>query len=227
MSGLPIAICVCSGGLDSTVSATIAKEEGYELYILHLNYGHRAEEREIESTSRIASYLGAKEVKFIDLNFLKELGGSSLTDFSIPVPVGDDIPNDETPSTWVPCRNLVFLSLASSYAEIVKADSLFVGFNAEEAESYPDNTDKFVQAFNDTLLNAVASFSKPPQVKAPLVGMYKRDIVRKGLEVNAPMDLSWSCYFEYDKHCGKCEACMHRKRGFSEAGIEDPTEYME
>ena len=227
MSDKPKAVCVCSGGLDSTVSATIAKEEGYDLYMLHLNYGHRAEKSEIEATSRIASYLGAKEVKLIDLDFLKELGGSSLTDFSIPVPVGEEIPKDETPSTWVPCRNLVFLSLASSYAEIIKAESLFVGFNAEEAESYPDNTEEFVDNFNAMLLNAVASFTKPPKVKAPLVGMYKRDIARKGVEVKAPMNLTWSCYFDYDKHCGKCEACMHRKRGFSEAGIEDPTEYLE
>ncbi|MDY6966584.1 MAG: 7-cyano-7-deazaguanine synthase QueC [Halobacteriota archaeon] len=220
------AVCLCSGGLDSTVSTTIAKEEGHDLYILHLNYGHRAENKEIEAVISIASQLDAREVKFVDLSFLKELGGSSLTDFSVPVPVHEEVKPGETPSTWVPCRNLVFLSLASSYAEVIKADFIFTGFNAEEAQSYPDNTEVFSEKFNEVLREAVASFTKPPLVKAPLVKMFKSDIMRKAVEVKAPIELTWSCYLDYEKHCGKCEACRHRSRGFIEANIEDPTEYM-
>jgi len=221
------AVCVCSGGLDSTVSAAIAKEEGYDLYFLHLNYGHRAQEKEIEATGNIARYLNAEDIKFQELNFLKELGSSSLTDFSIDVPTGDSVKfGNVTPSTWVPCRNLVFLSLASSYAEANGAEAIFVGFNAEEAESYPDNTSSFVDKFNTVLTESVASFSEPPQIKAPLVDMYKKDIVRKAIEVNAPFSLTWSCYLDYEKQCGECEACQHRKRGFKEAKIKDPTDYM-
>lgn len=221
------AICVCSGGLDSTVSATIAKKEGYDLFFLHLNYGHRAEKKEIKATKNIAQHLGAKEIKFVDLDFLKELGASSLTDFSIPVPSGDKVEfGKDTPSTWVPCRNLVFLSLASSFAEVRGAEAIFVGFNLEEAESYPDNTSLFVEKFNSVLVESVASFTKPPRIKAPLVDLYKKGIVQKAIEVEAPISLTWSCYLDYEKQCGKCEACQHRKRGFMEAKIKDPTYYM-
>ena len=221
------AICVCSGGLDSTISAAIAKKGGYDLYFLHLNYGHRAEKKEIEATKNIAKILCAKETKIVDLDFIKELGSSSLTDFSIPVPVGDEVGfGTKTPSTWVPCRNMVFLSLASSFAEAKSAEAIFVGFNAEEAESYPDNTFEFVEKFNNLLVGSVASFSKPPKIMAPLVDMYKKDIVKKGIEVDAPISLTWSCYLDYEKQCGECEACQHRRRGFKEANIEDPTEYM-
>ncbi len=221
------AVSVCSGGLDSTVAAAIAKHEGYEIDVLHANYGQIATDREIESVKKISEYLGAKEVTFVDLDFLETFGGSALTDPSIDLPVDDNVNLDgvSTPSTWVPCRNLVLLSVASSFAESIGASAIFVGFNAEEAQSYPDNRPVFLDAFNKTLENAVASFTDLITVKAPVIGMFKRDIVKKGIEVEAPLHLTWSCYLGGKNHCGRCEACQHRKRGFEEAGIEDMTVY--
>ena len=220
-------MCVCSGGIDSTVAATIASREGYELYVLHVSYGQRAELREREAVKRISAYLGAADLKFTTIDMIKELGGSALTDYRKVVPAGEEVKLDrnETPSTWVPCRNLVLLSLASAYAEVISADSIFVGFNAEEAKSYPDNSKEFVERYNVVLEKAVASFSTPPEVRAPLVDLLKPEIIKKGIEVGAPLKFTYSCYLGGEKHCGLCESCQHRRRGFRDAGVEDPTEY--
>ena len=223
------AVCVCSGGIDSTVAATIALQEGYELHIFHASYGQRAEQREKEAVEQIADYLGAKELKFVELPFLKELGGSALTDAKRKVPVGEEVNLDEekeTPPTWVPCRNLVLLAHASAYAEVISAEAIFVGFNAEEARSYPDNEKEFVNRFNTVLEKAVASYCQPPTVKAPLVDLLKPEIIKKGVEVKAPVHLTYSCYLGEEQHCGICESCVHRRRGFKEAGVEDPTAYI-
>lgn len=224
-----IAVCVCSGGIDSTIAATIASHEGYELHFFHASYGQRAEDREKETVKKIARYLGAKDLKLAEIPFLKELGGSALTDIKREVPVAEEVNLDvekETPSTWVPCRNLILLAHASAYAEVIGAEALFVGFNAEEARSYPDNELEFVKRYNKVLKKAVASFSQPPVVKAPLVQLLKPAIIKKGVEVEAPLHLTYSCYFGEEKHCGICESCLHRRRGFKDAGVEDPTEYM-
>ncbi len=222
-----LAVCVCSGGIDSTVAATIASREGYELYVLHVSYGQRAELREREAVKRISAYLGAADLKFTTIDMIKELGGSALTDYRKVVPAGEEVKLDknETPPTWVPCRNLVLLSLASAYAEVISADSIFVGFNAEEAKSYPDNSKEFVERYNVVLEKAVASFSTPPEVRAPLVDLLKPEIIKKGIEVGAPLKFTYSCYLGGEKHCGLCESCQHRRRGFRNAGVEDPTEY--
>jgi len=221
-------VCVCSGGIDSTVAATIASREGYELYVLHVSYGQRAELREREAVKRISAYLGAADLKFTTIDMIKELGGSALTDYRKVVPAGEEVKLDknETPPTWVPCRNLVLLSLASAYAEAISADSIFVGFNAEEAKSYPDNSKEFVERYNVVLEKAVASFSTPPEVRAPLVDLLKPEIIKKGIEVGAPLKFTYSCYLGGEKHCGLCESCQHRRRGFRDAGVEDPTEYI-
>jgi len=220
-------VCVCSGGIDSTVAATIASREGYELYVLHVSYGQRAELREREAVKRISAYLGAADLKFTTIDMIKELRGSALTDYGKVVPAGEEVKLDknETPPTWVPCRNLVLLSLASAYAEVISADSIFVGFNAEEAKSYPDNSKEFVERYNVVLEKAVASFSTPPEVRAPLVDLLKPEIIKKGIEVGAPLKFTYSCYLGGEKHCGLCESCQHRRRGFRDAGVEDPTEY--
>lgn len=226
------AVCVCSGGIDSTVVATIASLEGYELYFFHASYGQRAEAREREAVERIAHYLGATELKFVDIPFLRELGGSALTDIKRKVPVAEEVKLDldkeqETPSTWVPSRNLILLAHASAYAEVIGADALFVGFNAEEARSYPDNDAEFVKRYNAVLEKAVASFSRVPSVKAPLVHLFKPEIIKEGREVKAPLHLTYSCYLGEEKHCGICASCLHRRRGFKDAGVEDPTEYKQ
>ncbi|MHC1611185.1 MAG: 7-cyano-7-deazaguanine synthase QueC [Candidatus Methanospirareceae archaeon] len=220
------AVCVCSGGIDSTVAATVASYEGYELYFIHASYGQRAEARERGAVEEIARYLGANELKFVRIPFLKELGGSSLTEIERAVPVPEDLDKEETPSTWVPSRNLILLAHASAYAEVIGADAIFVGFNAEEARAYPDNDVEFVKRFNTVLEKAVASYSQPPVVKAPLVHLLKPAIIKKGVEVEAPLHLTYSCYLGKEQHCGICASCLRRKRGFREAGVEDPTEYI-
>ena len=222
------AVCLCSGGIDSTVAAALALIAGYKVYILHASYGQRAAMREREAVGKIASNLGANELKFVDIPFLKELGASSLTDTGRDVPVAEEVVLDnekETPSTWVPCRNLIFLAYASAYAEVISAEAIFVGFNAEEARSYPDNRKEFVDRYNAVLRIAIASFSQPPEVKAPLVDLLKLEIIERGIEVKAPLHLTYSCYLGRAKHCGLCESCLHRSRGFKDAGVEDPTVY--
>jgi 7-cyano-7-deazaguanine synthase len=219
------AVCLCSGGMDSTIAATIAKQSGYELHLFHVNYGQKAEKKELEVVSKIKDVLGAKDLVSVDIDLFRNL--SALTNEKAAIPVGDQVNLNaiSTPPTWVQCRNLVFVSLAAAYAEYLGAEKIYVGFNAEEAQSYPDNRPEFVDRFNFLLTKAVASFSKPPEIEAPLVNMFKREIVKTGIDVMAPLALTWSCYQNGENQCGICESCQHRKRGFLEAGVPDPTEY--
>ncbi|MFZ2071369.1 MAG: 7-cyano-7-deazaguanine synthase QueC [Halobacteriota archaeon] len=228
MSGPKPAVCVCSGGIDSTVAAAVAAQAGYDLYLFHAYYGQRAAKREKEAVEKIAAYLGAKEWKLVEIPFLKELGRSALTDIAVKIPLGEEVNLEEkkTPATWVPCRNLILLAMAGAYAEVISAEAIFVGFNAEEARAYPDNEKEFVERYNAVLEKAVASYCLPPRVKAPLVELFKPEIIKKGVELKAPLHLSYSCYLGGAKHCGICESCLHRRHGFEGAGVEDPTEYF-
>lgn len=222
----PKAVCLSSGGLDSTVAAAKALHDGFDIHIFHVLYGQKAERREKKAIEKIARALGASEVRFVRTDIFQNQ--TPLTTAEAPIPSGDevDIKNTtSTPSTWVHCRNLVFGSMAAAYAEAIGAERIFVGFNAEEGKSYPDNRPEFVERFNLLLEKSVASFSRPPRIEAPLVNLLKPEIVKLGSEVNAPMELTWSCYLDGDVHCGECEACQHRRFGFLEAGVVDPTEY--
>jgi len=219
-------VCLCSGGLDSTIAAAMARRDGHELYLFHVNYGQKAEKKELEVVNLLAEAFSAREVTAVDLDIFRNL--SALTSPQAPIPMGEQVDLDasSTPSTWVQCRNLVFVSLAAAYAEHLGAEKIYVGFNAEEAQSYPDNRPDFVERFNLLLEKSVASFSRPPRIEAPLLHLFKPDIVRLGMKVQAPLALSWSCYHQGEKHCGSCESCQHRRRGFQEAGVVDPTEYL-
>jgi len=222
----PKAVCLCSGGLDSTVAAAKALDEGFEISIIHILYGQKAEGREERAVQEIAKALGASEVRFARTDLF--YNHAPLTTAGSPIPTGDEVDirgPKPTPSTWVYCRNLVFGSMAAAYAEEIGAEGIYVGFNAEEGESYPDNRPKFVDRFNLLLEKSVASFSRPPKIEAPLLHLYKPGIVRMGAELGAPMALTWSCYREGTVHCGECESCQHRRRGFMEAGVDDPTVY--
>jgi 7-cyano-7-deazaguanine synthase len=222
----PKAVCLSSGGLDSTVAAAKALHDGFDIHIIHVLYGQKAERREKRAIEEIAKALGASEVRFVRTDIFQNQ--TPLTTAEAPIPSGDevDIKNTtSTPSTWVHCRNLVFGSMAAAYAEAIGAERIFVGFNAEEGRSYPDNRPDFVERFNSLLEKSVASFSRPPKIEAPLVDLFKPEIVKLGSELGAPMELTWSCYLDGDVHCGECEACQHRRFGFLEAGVVDPTEY--
>jgi 7-cyano-7-deazaguanine synthase len=224
--GVKKAVCLCSGGLDSTIAATIARNRGYEIYLFHVNYGQKAERKELEVVERLKEALGAKNLVSADIELFKNLSALTSKDASIPMDADVNLDASDTPSTWVQCRNLVFTSLAAAYAEYLGAEKIFVGFNAEEAQSYPDNRPEFVERFNFLLDKAVASYSLPPKIEAPLVNLFKPEIVRMGIKEGAPLELSWSCYLEGEKHCGRCESCQHRRRGFEEAGVADPTKYL-
>lgn len=217
---MSIAICICSGGLDSSVAAAMAKNRGYRIHLLHFSYGQRAQLPEYRAASKIAKHLGAQLIR-LKLDFMREFR-SALIQPEIPL---DSQVYRSVPATWVPARNAIFLSIAAGLAESLEADAIFVGFNAQEARSYPDNTLEFVSAFNWMLRWGAPTRSI--QVIAPLVELEKPQIVELGLREQAPLELTWSCYLGdyYPLHCGECASCRNRKQGFSSAGIPDPAKY--
>lgn len=226
MTDKPKAISVLSGGLDSTV-ATGYYSDKYKIHAITFNYGQRSARMEIDSSKAICEKLGIEHT-VIELPWLKKLGKSALTsDAEIPELKEDELDNkqicDETArKVWVPGRNVVFTAIATSFAEAEEAEIIIVGWDLEEAVTFPDNSKEFLDAFNNVLeigtLDGV-------QIKAPVIDMNKYEIVKMGSKLNAPMNLSYSCYIGKEGHCGTCESCMRRKRAFKEAEIEDETKY--
>lgn len=221
------AIAVLSGGLDSTVATNIFKED-YQIHALTFNYGQRSAEMEIKSASKICEVIGADHT-VIDIPWLANLGRSALTtnQEEIPEPETDQLDDlnaslDTARRVWVPGRNIVFTAIANSFAESEGADIIIVGWDLEEAATFPDNTKEFLEAFNKVL--EVGSFDDV-RIEAPLIGMNKVEIVEIGNESGAPMDLSYSCYKGAGNHCGICESCMRRARAFKKAKINDKTVY--
>ena len=220
------AISVLSGGLDCTV-ATSAYAEDYEIHAITFNYGQKAFERELKAAKEICAKMNWAH-NVIDLPWLAGISTSSLnTSEDIPeVSFGDlddlERSSETAESVWVPARNMVFTSIAASYAESLGAEIIIVGWDAEEAATFPDNSKEFLDAFNELI-----SAGSPDEIRieAPAIDLNKEEIVKLGVEVNAPMELSYSCYKGLDKHCGVCESCMRRKRAFMNMGIEDLTEY--
>ena len=223
----PKGISVLSGGLDCTVATSIYAQE-YDLTALTFNYGQRSFDQEVKHSKIICEKLGMKHV-IIDLPWLKKISNSSLTtDNEIPQIEENELDNYDVAiksakSVWVPARNTVFCSIALAYAESIGAEIIIVGWDYEEAKTFPDNSKEYLNAFNETI--KYGSFDNI-EIKAPLIDMDKIGIVKKGKEVNAPMDLSYSCYSGTDKHCGVCESCKRRKRAFINANINDDTTYL-
>jgi 7-cyano-7-deazaguanine synthase len=222
------AITVLSGGLDSTVATSYFNDE-YEIHALTFDYGQWSAEREIESAKAVCEKLNIKHT-VLDLPWLSKLGGSALTsNEEIPELKVDELDNkkvcDETArKVWVPGRNIVFTAIATSFAEAKGAQIIIVGWDLEEAATFPDNSKEFLNAFNNVLeIGSIADI----KIEAPVIDMNKKGIVELGKQVGAPMDLSYSCYKGGKEHCGVCESCMRRKRAFQESGIEDKTIYLE
>lgn len=221
------AVVLLSGGLDSTTSAAIAKSQGFELYALSFDYAQR-HRRELEAAKQVAAALGVAEHRILPLP-LGELGGSALTDACIAVP---DAPSpgaigQTIPITYVPGRNTVFIAFALSYAEVVGAHAIFLGINAMDYSGYPDCRPEYIEAFQTLahLATKQGVEGEGPRLETPLISMSKADIVRAGLEHDAPLELTWSCYRGGTKACGTCESCVLRLRGFAEAGAKDPVAY--
>jgi len=222
------AVVVLSGGLDSTTCAALAREAGYELYPLTFDYGQR-HRVELGAARKIAAYYGAADRhKIVRLDFFRDFGGSALTDDSIAVPERPDgaVPDDEIPVTYVPGRNLIFLSVAVSYAETIAAEAVYIGVNALDYSGYPDCRPEFVRSFEQTaaLATKAGVGGRPVRIETPLVRMTKADIVREGVRLGVPFELTWSCYKGGDAPCGVCDSCLLRRKGFAEAGVRDPLE---
>jgi 7-cyano-7-deazaguanine synthase len=222
--GPQLAVCLVSGGMDSCVTAAIANEENDELAFLHVSYGQRTEKRERESFEAIANHFGVTSRLSISMEQLAKIGGSSLTDDAIPVTT-PDLSSTGIPSSYVPFRNAHLLATAVSWSEVIKATSIYIGAVAEDSSGYPDCRPEFYAAFQSVL-----DLGTRPEthitIRTPVIAMRKSEIVRKGLELGAPLHLTWSCYRESELACGNCDSCALRLRAFREARASDPIPYM-
>jgi 7-cyano-7-deazaguanine synthase len=223
------AVVLVSGGMDSCVTAAMANLE-YSLAFLHVNYGQRTEARELRAFHELADFYKAEKRLVVSLEHLKVIGGSALTDATIPVPESGppqfNIPHSafRIPITYVPFRNAHLLSIAVSWAEVLGATKIFIGAVEEDSSGYPDCREVFYQAFN----KAIELGTKPEtrvEIVTPLIHLKKSEIVKKGVGLGAPFQYTWSCYQASDKACGKCESCALRLKGFKEAGVMDPIPY--
>ena len=216
------AVVAVSGGMDSCVTAAIAKQS-YELAFIHINYGQRTESRELKSFNDIADFYDVKERLVIDFQHLAKIGGSSLTDKNIEVTKAD-LDNKEIPSSYVPFRNANILSACVSWAEVIKAEAIFVGAVYEDSSGYPDCRPEFFSAY-EKMIDIGTRPETKIKIVTPIINLSKSEIVQKGVELNAPLELTWSCYQNEDEACGVCDSCALRLRGFQMAGIEDPIPY--
>lgn len=222
------AVCLISGGLDSCVCAYIAKKENYEIYGLTFNYAQR-HKKEINCSKKICELLNVKKHIIFDLE-LDKFGGSSLVDKKI-LPEKNHKINEIgkiIPSTYVPARNTIFLSIALAYAETINADAIFIGINSIDFSGYPDCRPEYIKAFQKMadLSTKQCVEGKKIVIKIPLIKMDKAEIIKKGLELKVPFNHTWSCYYGKDKACGKCDSCLLRLKGFNEAGVKDPIPYL-
>ena len=218
----PMAVVLASGGMDSCVTATMAAKD-YRLAMLHVQYGQRTQRRELEAFVAIADHLGAVHRLVTNLDHLKRIGGSSLTDDAIAVSEAD-LETQAVPSSYVPFRNAHLLAIATSWAEVLGAVRIFFGAVEEDSSGYPDCRQAFVTAYN----NLIEAGTKPEthiRVETPLIELSKEAIVRAGVAAGAPLALTWSCYKALDLACGHCDSCALRLRGFHRAGLRDPIAY--
>jgi len=222
------AVVLLSGGIDSATTLAIAKDSGYEVYAISFRYGQR-HHFEIEAAKKIAIDMGVKRhfITYIDLT---SFGGSALTD-DIPVPKIGEVEDigKEIPVTYVPARNIIFLSLALGWAEVLGVSDIFIGVNVVDYSGYPDCRSEFIEAFekaaNLGTRNGVEG--KKIKIHTPLISLSKAEIIRKGIKLGVDYSLTHSCYDPdaNGRACGKCDSCLLRKKGFEKAGVEDPTIY--
>ncbi len=224
MSRPKIAICIISGGMDSALSAAIAREEGYQIVGVHYNYGQRTEKKELECYRKISEDLETVKNYEIDLDFFEQIGASALTDESIEVPTGGI--EEGVPVTYVPFRNGIFLSIAAAIAEKHGAEALYIGVVEEDSSGYPDCRESYIQAMERAIDLGTRDETRV-KIKMPLVAMKKSQIVQKALELSVPLEHTWSCYQSEDEACGVCDSCRLRLKGFEEAGVKDPIAYAE
>ena len=225
MSAKPTAIVSLSGGLDSCVTTALAHASGFNLALLHVDYGQLTKTREYQAFDNIANFYGVEsKMRLVtQLPSLQNIGGSSITDVNIPLSNGD-LNREDIPNSYVPFRNAHLLATAVSWAEVIKASTIYVGFVEEDSSGYPDCQESFLKAFE-----LAANLGTKPitqiALMAPLIYMKKHEIVSTGLKIGAPLHLSWSCYQNNTEACGHCDSCLIRLRGFAQANVIDPIRY--
>jgi len=228
VSERPLAVVLASGGMDSCVTTAVAAQE-HELALLHLTYGQRTQQRELRAFHALADHFKAKKRLVVDVSHLAKIGGSSLTDPSIDIRAADpkvlfNAVKDDIPSSYVPFRNATFLSIATSWAEVIRAGRIYIGAVEEDGSGYPDCRKEFYDAYD----RVIALGTRPGsgiRVETPVISLSKADIVRRGIELQAPFELTWSCYQSEDRACGICDSCALRLRAFRMAGVDDPIPY--
>ena len=219
-----IAVVLVSGGMDSCVTAAIAAPDNEDLAFLHISYGQRTEARERKAFNDIADHYSVKDRLDVSIEHLAKIGGSSLTDEKIAVTEAN-LESKEIPTSYVPFRNANMLSIAVSWAEVIGANVIYIGAVAEDSSGYPDCRPKFYEAFQKT----IDIGTKPDtqiEIRTPIIHLSKAEIVRKGIEMKAPLHLTWSCYRNEELACGTCDSCALRLRGFEQAGVKDPIAYV-
>lgn len=219
-----VAVVLVSGGMDSCVTAAIAAAESDELALLHISYGQRTEARERRAFNDIADHFGVAKRMDVSIEYLAKIGGSSLTDAGIAV-TDADLDSKEIPTSYVPFRNANMLAIATSWAEVLGATSIYIGPVAEDSSGYPDCRPEFYEAFQQTI-NTGTKPDTHIEIRTPIIHLSKAQIVKKGIELGAPFHLTWSCYRNETLACGTCDSCALRLRGFEQAGIKDPISYQ-
>ena len=217
-----LAIVLVSGGMDSCVTAAIAARENEKLAFLHISYGQRTEARERRAFNGIADHYRVEKRLDISIEYLARIGGSSLTDTAIAV-TDADLDSATIPTSYVPFRNANMLAIATSWAEVIGGSAIYIGAVSEDSSGYPDCRPEFYEAFQKT----IDAGTKPEthiEIRTPVIAMSKAEIVAKGVELAAPLHLTWSCYRNEDVPCGTCDSCALRARGFAAAGVMDPLE---
>ena len=217
-------VVLVSGGMDSCVTAAIAEQESKSLAFLHISYGQRTEERERRAFVEIADHYGVRDRLDVSIEHLAKIGGSSLTDSSVEVTEAD-LASTEVPTSYVPFRNANMLSIATSWAEVIGAGAIYIGAVAEDSSGYPDCRPEFYDAFREVIKTG----TKPEtyiEIRTPIIDLSKAEIVRKGVDLDAPLHLTWSCYRNEEFACGTCDSCALRLRGFENARVQDPIAYQ-
>lgn len=221
------AVVLLSGGLDSTTALYLAKSQGFEVYAISFNYGQR-HKKEIESAKKVAEKADIKEHIIVNTN-MNAWGGSALTDSHIQVPEGEEN-RQEIPVTYVPARNMIFLSYAASYAEAVGAQDIFIGVSQVDYSGYVDCRKEFIDAMENAINKGTVCAvedNKPIKIHAPFMNMTKAEEIKLGMELGVDYSLTWTCYNGYENACGHCDSCLLRLKAFEEAGYKDPVKYME
>ncbi len=223
------AVVLLSGGLDSAVTLALARARGFKCYALSFKYGQR-HRHELGAAGKVAASLGVKEHRVLEIG-LNLLGGSALTDdIDVPRNRPEGSIGSSIPVTYVPARNLIFLSVAVAWAEILPAKDIFIGVHAQDYSGYPDCREEFIRSFEKTANAGTREGveGRPFRIHAPLIEMTKAGIIRKGTELGVDFSLTHSCYDpdERGKACGECDSCVLRRRGFRDAGVADPTLYQ-